>query len=244
MRKLLNKFPRRIASVLLVLLFAVLPLSGCSFEGDSKQVIEKLNIVAQLTPNGDMKVKETWKINLQDRDRAYRRIYRTFEVDKEKADGISDLTVYDEDSKLQYQFIGDMKYTSDYNYAPDNSCYLHNSGNETEIGWYMPAIAKGVRTFSFTYTVKNLIDVHKDTAVLYNFFIPKKFSLPIADLSCTMTFPDGGDKSALRAWLHSDAKGNLTIDSSNQVSFTAKEIPAETSVEVRLCMPPQLFPLR
>ena len=243
MRRLFRTFTTRMAAAVLVVLLALLPLTGCSatlYKGNAKQIMEKLNIAAQLTENGDMKVKETWKVDLKDRNKAYRNLYRTFPVDIKGADGITGLAVYDEDSKTQYQYIGDVDPESSFPFS-DNTCYQHGTSTQTEIGWFMPAIDEGVRTFTVSYTVKNIIAVHQDTAVLYNFFLPKNFSMPTSELTCTIQFPSGGDKTAVRAWLHSTAKGSLTIDSANQISFTAQEIPAKTSVEVRLCMPEQLF---
>ncbi len=234
----------RIISILLasvIGLLTLLPLGGCSdYRDDSKQVMEKLDIAAQLTDNGDMTVKETWKVNLQARNKDYRNLYRTFPIDPEKADDITDLKVYDENNKVNYDFVGDID-PEFSDTAKDNTCYIHKTYGEVELGWFMPAIEEGVRTFTFSYTVKNIVAVHNDRAELYNFFIPKKFSLPVTDMSCTIQFPAGGDQKELRTWLHSTANGSIKIDSANQVSFTAKEIPAQTSVEVRLLMPPQLF---
>ena len=242
MRRFFSKSGRSFLTAMLAVTICLLAFSGCStYQGSSKQVMEKLNIAAQLTENGDMNVRETWKVDLKNRDRAYRNLYRTFELDASKADGITDFSVYDEDAKTQYRFIGDID--PEFNDSvPDNSSYMHQMGNLLEVGWFMPAVDEGVRTFTISYTVKNLVAVHQDTAVLYNFFNPKNFSLPITELDGTVQFPLGGSQSAARAWLHSTAKGNLTIDSANRISFVVKEIPANTSVEVRLCMPPQLFP--
>jgi uncharacterized membrane protein len=242
MHKLIRSSFKSVTFAILIGLITLLPLSGCSsdYKDDSKQVMEKLSIAAQLTDNGDMKMKETWKVNLQNRNKTYRNLYRDFTMDTEKADAITDLSVYDEDSKTEYQNLGDIDPLNSDS-VPDNSCYIHETGSQTEIGWFMPEIVEGVRTFTVSYTIKNLIAVHNDTAVLYNMFVPNDFGLPITDLTCKIQLPPGGSKSALHAWLHSTANGNLTIDSANQVSFTAKEIPAKTMVEVRMCMPPQLF---
>ena len=240
MHKFTSTFFRNAAVTVLIGLTCLLPLSGCSYKGDSKQVMEKLGIAAQLAENGDMKVQETWKINLEDRGKAYRNLYRTFPVDITKADGITDLAVYDEDDKKEYQYIGDVDPESSGSF-PDSSSYIHETANQTEIGWFMPAIDAGVRTFTVSYTVKNIVAVYKDTAVLYNFFVPQNFSLPIADMTGTIQFPAGGDENAVHAWLHSTAQGNLKINSANQISYTMQKIPVKTSVEVRLCMPPQLF---
>ncbi|MFU0833211.1 MAG: DUF2207 domain-containing protein [Oscillospiraceae bacterium] len=192
--------------------------------------------------NGDMVVSETWKINLKDRGRPYRNLYRTFPVDTDKVDDITDLTVYDEDREISYSFAGDVDAESVSGDEMQDKCYLHRTDTSIELGWFMPAIEEGVRTFTFTYRIKNIINVYADTAVLYNYFLPNNFSIPVESLNGVIRFPSGATQETVQAWLHTDTESNLTIDSANQVSFTASSIPVGHSVEVRLCMPPQLFP--
>lgn len=243
---------RRAASFLGILLFAgivslcAVSLSSCSnnYLNGSKQIMENLHISTTLLENGDMEVTETWKVNLKDRNRVYRNLYRTFPVDSSKVDDITDLKVYDEDQKLSYSFAGDVDPESVSGDEMKDQCYLHRTGGTVEIGWFMPAIRSGVRTFTVSYTVKNIVSVYADTAVLYNFFLPQNFSLPVTALSGTIQFPKGGliNLNDIHPYLHvSGVQSNIKIDSANQVSFTASELPADTSVEVRLCMPPKLF---
>lgn len=241
MRKPIKNRAARFTALAVCLCVLLFTAAGCSYKGDSKQLMEKLDVAAQVQTNGDVQMKETWRVNLQDRGKVYRNLYRTFTNDSAKADGIANLSVYDEDSGAQYSFAGDVDPTVPQNMV-SNTCYLHKTGGETEIGWFMPPIDAGVRTFTVSYTIKNLIAVHQDTAVLYQFFVPQSFSLPVAQLNGTIRLPAGGSKADLRAWLHSTANGSLTIDSADRISFTVKEIPAETFVDVRLCMPTKLFP--
>lgn len=236
------KFCRLI--LLTVLISGLIPLAGCSeqFGQNSKQMIEKLDISAVLMENGDMTVSETWKVNLKDRNRPYRNLYRTFPVDTDKVDDITDLTVYDEDRGISYSFAGDIDAESVSGDEMQDKCYLHHTDTSIELGWFMPAIEEGVRTFTFTYRVKNIVNVYADTAVLYNYFLPSNFSIPVESLNGVIRFPAGGNKENVNAWLHTDVQSNLTIDSEDQINFTASSIPIGHSVEVRLCMPPQLFP--
>ena len=229
--------------LLALLLFSMVPLAGCSdeFDWNSKQIVENMNISAALTDNGDMTVSETWKVNLKDRGKAYRNLYRSFSMDSGKVDDITDLTVYDEDRKVSYQFAGDVDPERVSGDEMQDQCYLHRSGQTIEIGWFMPAVKKGVRTFTFTYRLKNIVSVYSDTAILYHYFLPNKFSLPVASLSGTIRLPSGAAKKDVQAWLHTDVKSNLSVDSADQVSFTASSIPVGHSVEVRLCAPPLLF---
>jgi uncharacterized membrane protein len=241
MRKLISKSVKRIAVSVLVLLFTMIPLCGFSsaFQGGSKQVMEKLDIAAQLSGNGDMRITETWRVNLQNRDKSYRNLYKAFPVNA--SSGIADLSVYDIDNKTQYEYRDDIN-PNRGNPAVEDVCYIYNAEKNTEIGWFMPPIDSGVRSFKVSYTIKNIVTVYKDTAESYVAFVGNDFSLPIADLQGTVTFPAGAKQGDLRAWLHCTAASNLKIDSANQITFTASSIPAKTMVETRILMPVSLFP--
>lgn len=229
----------RLAAIALAAVMLVLSCTGCDYRKDSKQLMEQLNIVVEPQKNGDVKMTETWRVNLEKRDHSYKNFYRTFNNDSQKADDITDLAVYDEDNHCQYKFIGDVDpEESSYD---DNTCYIHKTDSQTELGWFMPSIESGVRTFKMSYTIKNLVNVYQDTAVLYQFLVPDSFSMPIASLSGTIHLPAGGNKDDLRVWMHSDANGKISIDSATQISFSAEKIPKDTYVDVRVCMPTGLF---
>ena len=213
------------------------------YTNSSQQVMENLGIRAVLGQNGDMTVTETWKVRLDDRNRPYSNLYRTFPNDSSKTDGIENLSVFDVDRHVRYQFAGDVDPEQVNGNEMQDRCYLHKTGQETEIGWFMPPIEAGTRSFSITYTVKNIVLVHSDAAELYYFFLPQNFTLPIASMNGAVEFPSGSSKSDVRAWLHTDlSDSRIAVDSEKQVSFSANEIPAKTSVEVRLLMPQNLFP--
>ena len=243
-----GRFRRKILAAALsaaVAASGLLFLGGWSadYTGGSKQVMENLGFHAVLAKNGDMTVTETWQVRLDDRNKPYSNLYRTFLNDPSKSDGISNLSVYDEDRRVQDRFAGDVDPEQVAAGEMQDQCYLHVTADETEIGWFMPPIETGTRRFSVTYTVKNLVHVYRDTAELYHIFLPADFSLPVARLSGTVEFPSGGAKKDVRAWLHTDlSDSRIAIDSAKQVSFSADSIPAKTSVEVRVLMPQNLFP--
>lgn len=227
--------------ICVTLLFALLCMGGCSdYKDDSKQVLEKLNVAAVLTKSGDMNVTETWKVNLENRDKAYRNIYKTFPIDMTQFDSVTNLSVHDDDYNKDYTFTSDI----DPQNPPsdlENACYLYNNGTAIEIGLFMPRIDEGVRTFTFRYTVKNCVNVYNDVGVFYYKFLSTDFTLPVANMNATIQFPPTSDKLDVSAWLHCTAKSFLTVDSGSQISITASEIPAGTQLETRLCVPKAAF---
>lgn len=231
---------RGLCLFLTVCLFALL-LGGCSdYADDAKQIMRKLNITEQLQENGDLKVTEQWNVELQDRDKPYRNLYRSFPYDKNVE--VAGLSVRDDDRGVAYADAGDLDPTAVSSDELQDKSYTHRTSDGTEIGWFMPAVDEGTRSFTVSYTLKNMAEVYADTAVLYHQFLSSEFSLPVEKLTGTVSFPDAGKKENVRAWLHTTAKSSLSVDSPAQVSFQASEVPAETMVEVRLCVPPGLFP--
>lgn len=225
----------------LALLFCALFLGGWGgYDGGAKQKLTDLDVSAQLTPDGSLHMSERWTVDLLDRGRAYRNVYKTFRLDPDKYDGIDSLAVYDEDSKREYKLVGELDPTADS--TSTDVCYYHRTGDTLEIGLMMPPISEGVRTFTISYTFKNCVTVYDDVSVLYAQLIGSEFSLPISRMNCVITLPDGAQKEDLQAWLHTTAKSDLSIDTANKISFRAQEIPAETMVETRITMPKALFP--
>lgn len=219
-----------------------LVMSNTDYRGDSKQVLDNLNIQATVTENGDMTVKETWQITLENRDQAYRNIYKTIELPSNQVDSLAGLSVYDVDNHITYN----LQEVSDPENAPSNLqnvCYYTKKGNTIEIGLFMPRIYEGTRNFEIQYTFTNCITAYPDTAVLYYQFIGSQFSIPITNMNVTVTLPQNETVTDNPyAWLHCTADSFLTIDSPNQISFTAQNIPAQTMVETRIAAPLALFP--
>lgn len=225
----------------ITLLLTMLCLGGCGdYSDDSKQMIEKMNISAVLAPNGDMNVTETWKINLENRNKSYRNVYKTFPIDSSQFDDITDLSIYDEDYYKNYQFVENVNPNSPPSYL-ENACYKYNNGNSIEIGLFMPPIDEGVRTFTFHYTIKNCINRYQDVGILYYKFLSTDFTLPVTNFNVDIQLPDGALKSDIRAWLHCTQKSNLSIDSGSHISITAEQIPAHTQLETRICTPAAVF---
>ena len=237
-RKLFSVF-LAVAAVSVTLIF----LGGWSldFTSGSKQVMKFLTADAALSSNGDMKITETWQVQLNDRGKLYRNFYRTFQNGAAPAGSISGFTVYDEDLGTQYTFAGDIDPEAVSDESLAKQCYIHKTSDGTEIGWFMPGIRKGTRTFRISYTIQNLIQVYGDAAELYYKFLPESFSMPVETMKGTIQLPAKAEKDSLHAWLHSDAVGNLTISSGSQINFSVEKIPKETYVEVRLLTPTEMF---
>lgn len=237
---------KHLKKAVLLLVCLLLPLglfTGCTpWREDAQQWLERFHINADLRADGSMDVSQEWSLLLEDRGRDYSNFYVTFQLDSSKFDGIENVSVYDEDNKIQYAYEEVLNPETSA-YGTENTYYLYTSENTLELGFYAPRITEGTRNFTINYRVKNVIHTYPDTAVLYWQFVGSGLQFPIDDLSATITFPAGASKEGIRAWLHATANtSNLTIDSGTQVSFTATGNPSGAYVEPRICLPVSLFP--
>lgn len=224
-----------------VLLISTAACSGYDYKGGSKQELDNLNIHIDLKDDGSMDIMELWTINLEDRGKSYRNVYKSFKLDESKAGDITNFSVYDMDNDEEYT-LRDVKNPADnINSGLSKVCYIYRDGSNVELGLYMPEIDEGMRNFLFKYTVSDAITVYNDTAVSYYQELGPSFSLPVNHMDCVIHLPNNEDKDSLRAWLHCTAESNLLIESAQRISFTADRIPNETMVETRICMPPELF---
>lgn len=234
---------KKFSLILFFLLIILLFTSACSssYAGGSEQILDDLNINMYLKKDGSMDITEIWKLNLSDREKPYRNVYKSFKMDSSKAGNIKNFSVYDIDKDLEYTLKTVKDPSKNDNYGLSNVCYIYQNGDYLELGFYMPEIDHGIRNFRFNYTITDAVTVYNDTAVSYYQQVGPSFSIPINHMNCEINIPDNTDKDSLRAWLHCKSKSNLSIDSAQKISFTADEIPKETMIETRVCMPTNLF---
>ena len=160
-----NYFSHRLFSILLTIAMAstaLFFLGGWSsgYQPDSKQLMKSIDFHAAVSENGNVRVTEVWNVSLGSRDKPYRNFYRTFKTGDVQAGAISDLSVYDADLGTSYTFAGDIDPESISDDSLARQCYIHKMSDGTEIGWFMPGIRKGTRTFRVSYTIQQLVVDH------------------------------------------------------------------------------------
>lgn len=203
-----------------------------------QQKLNDVTIDAQLMENGDLHISETWVLDLQDRGTPYANGYKWFSTGG--FDAIEDLTVYDHDSGTAYAYTQEGR--MDPHFGDADTCYIANQpyGPDLELGWFFEPVNAGQRSFTFTYTMTDVATVYSDTAELYVGFIGQNFSLPIENLSITLTLPKQFDNPMV--WLHTVANGRIEIQNPGTVMVKARHIEPETLVECRILLHPETLP--
>ena len=153
----------------------VIGFTGLTYAWGAKQIVNDQEIHASLLSNGDLRITETWEIRMKDRDRDYSNFYKY--LDKKGFSSITDLSVYDEDTGIEYTFVEDVN--PNYDNPGENTCYIYENGSSYEIGWYFPPLREGVRTITFSYTMTGIGAQWGDTAELYVGLVGKNGGFPI-----------------------------------------------------------------
>lgn len=99
----------------------------------------------------------------------------------------------------------------------------------------MPTVYEGTRTFTFRYTVTDMVSQYADTNVFYFKHLSNSFEMYVKKYDCRIEFPQ--DMTDAKAWLHCEADGANYAFDGNAVTISAEKIPAETQVEIRSVMP-------
>lgn len=227
-------------AVLLVLLFGgmvAVGYFGLDYnQGAEYEALQK-TVEAELQENGDIVIVETVRYKFNKRDRPHYNPYREFK--QYDIEAIKDVAVYDHDEEMWYEFDPSHVAEASLSRATPYTCYLDDRGSTWEIGFIMPAIDKGERTFTMQYTLSGMrqIESYTDCDVLYTMFHPAG-TYPVRDFLMTLTFPNAGEKEDIFAWLHCTANSNLTIVDGNTIAVTAQNVPIDVFIEVRMLMPP------
>ncbi|MDL2293536.1 DUF2207 domain-containing protein, partial [Ruminococcaceae bacterium OttesenSCG-928-D13] len=232
---------KKIAAVLAVLL--VLAFAGAIAvgyfqldynSGADYQALDK-TVNATLTEDGQLLIEETIHYSFKKRDRPHYNPYRLFKTYDVPA--ISDMEVYDHDQQLWYTFNPDHSYGAGVDTAEPNTCYVVENYSEWEIGFIMPALEKGERTFTIWYTLEGFtgLESYDDADVLYYQFQPTDL-YPIRNFTLNLSFPANAADSL--AWLHCTADSFLALNDDSSLTVTASKVPASVFIELRLLMPP------
>lgn len=216
-----------------IIVSLVAGFTGLTYAWGAKQIVDDQEIHATLLSNGDLRVTETWKIRMKDRDRDYSNFYKYF--DTKGFSSITDLSVYDEDTGTEYTFVEGVD--PNYDDPGENTCYIYTSGGDYEIGWYFPPLREGTRTVTFSYTMTGIGALWGDTAELYVGLIGQNGGFPVRYLHGELELPGNLRKSDILGWLHVTSPKSFLEIGDGVLSFTAERIPAQTWVEIRTCFP-------
>lgn len=225
--------------ILLLSLFTILFLlvnSNVCFAGS--QELNELKFDIEIMPNGDMKVIETWDVDIEETNT----LFKTFPIDS-TYDGIEDVSVIEIlDSGVRKEFIE----SNSYAYHVDENYFqgLLNPDNDFEIAWGVNVEDYETRKFEIMYTIKNHVTLYDDCAEVYWKFVGDNFEIPSEDVTGTIKIPKGlTDIEDLKVWAHGPLNGNIERIDTETVKFDVSNLSSNTFLEIRLAMPTALYEL-
>lgn len=225
-----------------VLVAAAFSLVGCERADKGDIWLERLEVEAVVKTDGSMRVTETWTVKAT--DGPYRNLYRTiglYDQDFRTTSSVEDISVRDEAGN-EYRYNAQLSAFGISSAASipsglENAWYLYEkSSSEVELGLIMPPMSEGERSYTFRYTVTDMVGRYADTMRLYWQNLSTAFSLYVESYHATIKLP-GGTTEGVRAWLHcEDPDSFLTIES-DKLDIKVAGLAAETQVEVRALIP-------
>ena len=221
-----------------ILVVVIACLMGSNVKAASDFDLNSIDFDAVLNQDGSMDVTETWNIEVNSLTNT---LFKTFNIDKSKYSGISNVRVYEVNKDGTNN---DFTETYQEVLHVDKNCYyaLVNSSGKFEIAWGINE-RNGAKTYKINYKVEDCVKKYNDISELYWQFIGKDFEINIDKVTGTIHIPnEGNDIQSIRAWAHGPLNGDISIKSSDEVSFSLEYFDAGSYVEARLAMPNEAFP--
>lgn len=191
--------------------------------------LEKTTIDAVIDQNGNTTITETWQIDF---DGSFSRFERNIPLnDGEKITNISVFIDGKEAKALDYP--DDRR--------PSGYYYVDYSSDEVVLAIYMSAYYD-TKTFVIEYTTNKATLCYKDVLEFNYNMIGDEWDYDIGFVSGTITFPTVASQSEdIYVWGHGPTNGNVEVTSSSSVYYECEDFPSNTTLNIRLLLPSELF---
>lgn len=224
-------------------IFILLALIALIFIGTGRSkagslYLNKLDFDVQINNDGSMDVTETWNIDISSTNT----LYKTFETDSSKYNGITNVTVKEIAYGIEEPFIK----TDEWAYHVTKGYYYgtENEDDDFEIGWGVGLDnSTATRTYKISYTVKDAITKYNDYSELYWQFIGKDFEVSAKKINGTITLPfNVSNKEDIKVWGHTEGlNGTIYATDNNKIEFELENFKSGRFVEIRTLFPTDLI---
>lgn len=215
----------RLRAIRLLMLVVVVLTLVASQAGAKSYYFTSVDIEATILSNGDLHIRE-------DRTASFSGSFSElwYQISLAGSDGLVDLSVYD--SGRQLTESGSQK-TGTYR--------TERSGDTMTVYVYYSA-SNQQRTFTFDYTLRNVVTAHKDTAELYWKFIGTGWDVESRSVRVEVFYPKGTDLDDVRVWAHGPLQGEVRLSESGSMLLTTEYLLPNTFVEGRTTFPLSAVP--
>lgn len=216
-------------ALILILLLVIIPIN---VHGEESLEISNWQVTSQLLENGDLQITEDITYNFNDE---FNGIYRDINLDG--TDGIKDFSV------TEVTFGDPIEYLNNQDAKiGDAHVYSHNmDGNTIRYMIYSPS--KDVqKIFSFSYLIKNVAVIHKDTGELYFKYLGDENETPIHNFIASLALPQM-DNDLVKIFAHGPLNGTINFTEDNLIRLEVTNVPSRTFIEARVLYPLDYTPL-
>lgn len=220
------------------LICILLPLLAVFIVSDKASARDELYVAdwvvkAEILENGDLKITEDISYEFNDEfNGVYRELYLS------KTSGISDISVQEIEGESLKPYV-----KADKAENGDSGVYTVNeSKNKIQIKIYSPS-KNTVKTFRYSYTVKNVVVRYNDIAELYYKFVGAENESAAGRLLINIYLPSGGSYDKVKLFAHGPSNGRIIKTDDRHYQLMVKELPEETYVEGRVLFPAEMVSL-
>lgn len=224
---------RKIIIIFIFMLFLVGLLNNVDAKSSNLE-LNNLDFDVEILENGDMKVKETWDIDIKNTNT----LFKTFKTDITKYLDIDNVVVKEITNGKNVL----LKKVTKYSYHVNENAYygLINNDGDFEIAWGVGLDnGRDTRTYEISYEVKGAISGYTDYNELYWQFIGDDFEIDAKKITGKITLPkEVQNKEDIRVWGHTRGlNGEIYVTGNNKIEFTVNDFKSGTYVEVRTLFP-------
>ncbi len=186
--------------------------------------IDRIDILAQISPNGDMQIEEartyTFKGNFS---------WATYIVPLR---GIGDIRYFSLSDEYR-------EYSRSSEEVP-GTYYLQKTEDQFYCKWFYQA-KNETRTFTLRYIATDVTTVHNDIAEFYYKFVGEANEKTIGTVSVVIHLPQHADTTEVRAFAHGPLWGTIGFDN-GKLNMNISPLPAYQFWEARILFPPNWVP--
>jgi uncharacterized membrane protein len=222
---MLRIFQKLIFSIFMMLLAVALILISTAAPACARSLeIYHVEIMAEVLPNGDLKVVEQRTINFNGQFRgADQKIYFN------EIELFSEIKIRE---GANYYTLVDQFPTSE----PGTYAIRVFGEDYFMVDWSFDAYDEQ-RIFTLEYLARDAIVIHDDVAELYYKFVGEEWEFPAGSVRVTLTLPEGAADEEVLAWGHGPAHGEVKIESPKKIVWYVAPLAARTFLEGRAVFP-------
>ena len=231
---------KKFRNILLIVIFLLILLTMHEVQAKDYS-IEKIDMVAELMENGNLKINESITYNFRGQ---YNGVYITipYGLDDSKYNKMGEKGSVVKNSYYNassYEILNISQNNIDYekvNLAYNGSArkYTIEKGTKIDIVKIYSPSEDETKTFNISYVLNNIAVRHNDVGELYYNFIGGEWDKSIKELNIDIKLPNNTRKDTLYAFGHGPYNGEVTIKDQNNVNLYIKNVPKGKYVAGRL----------